>query len=89
MKVIPPSGLQKIGNTLGKASGFTAFCNPRVESPYISWLLVKESYNISWLLMKESYIIASPRVMHHLAFFTFLFIVCRNGRVITIKDTFD
>jgi hypothetical protein len=37
--------LQKIGKTLGKASGFTAFCNPRVESPYISWLLMKESYN--------------------------------------------
>jgi hypothetical protein len=37
--------LQKIGKTLGIASGFTAFCNPRVESPYISWLLMKESYN--------------------------------------------
>jgi hypothetical protein len=47
MKVIPPSGLQKTGKTLGIASGFTAFCNPRVESPYISWLLMK--------LMKESY----------------------------------
>jgi hypothetical protein len=46
MKVIPPSGLQKIGKTLGKASGFTAFCNPRVELPYISWLLMKESYSL-------------------------------------------
>jgi hypothetical protein len=45
MKVTPPSGLQKTGKTLGKASGFTAFCNPLVESPYISWLLMKESYN--------------------------------------------
>jgi hypothetical protein len=39
-------GVQKIGKTLGKASGFTAFCNPPVESPYISWLLMKESYNL-------------------------------------------
>ena len=46
-KVIPPSGLQKSGKTLGKASGFTAFCNPRVESPYISLLLMKESYIIT------------------------------------------
>ena len=51
MKVIPPSGLQKIGKTLGKASGFTAFCNPRVESPYISWLLMKESYNLTCHVM--------------------------------------
>jgi hypothetical protein len=47
MKVIPPSGLQKTGKTLGKASGFTAFCNPWVESPYILWLLMKESYIIT------------------------------------------
>jgi hypothetical protein len=37
---------KKTGKTLGRASGFTAFCNPRVESPYISWLLMKESYNL-------------------------------------------
>jgi hypothetical protein len=46
MKVILPSGLQKTGKTLGKAWSFTAFCNPWVESPYISWLLMKESYII-------------------------------------------
>jgi hypothetical protein len=40
-------GVEKTGKTLGKSSGLSAFCNPRVESPYISWLLVKESYNLA------------------------------------------
>jgi hypothetical protein len=60
MKVIPPSGLQKIGKTLGKASGFTAFCNPRVESPYISWLLMKESYiPLPWPINAASKLIST------------------------------
>jgi hypothetical protein len=42
----------KNGKTLGKASGFTAFCNPWVESPYISWLLIKESYNTLVILLQ-------------------------------------